>query len=107
MKALVNEEAFKSYLEKTLNSKRPRQDCLSRCRRVELCEGNLYNHYTNDRGKSLLERLSYSKEDADRGVEPNHNLEIKGEKGFISILEGTRSYRNAVTLFFEFLRQHN
>lgn len=106
-KQMVNEEAFRSYLGKALSSKRLASDCISRCRRVEEKEGSLYDHYFNDRGRSLLERLFYSKEEADRGSEPAHKIEIVGNKGYHSIREGTASLRNAVLHYFAFLRQQN
>lgn len=58
-KQLINEDVFRSYLNKTLSSEEQVRDCISRCRRVEESEGNLIKHYTNDRGRSLMERLTY------------------------------------------------
>jgi len=105
MKQVVNEDAFRSYLGKVLSSERLVRDCISRCRRVEQAEGSLYSHYSNDRGRALLERLTYSKEDADRGLEPTHSITFKGSKGHQSIYEGTDSLRNAVMHYIEFLKQ--
>ncbi|MFD5021084.1 hypothetical protein ACFWMP_19435 [Paenibacillus sp. NPDC058367] len=105
-KQLINEDAFRSYLDRTISSEKQVRDCISRCRRVEESEGNLIKHYTNDRGRFLMERLTYSKEDADRELEPKHHITFKGTKGYHSILVGTASLRNAVQHYFYFLREH-
>lgn len=105
MKELLHEDAFRSYLGKELSSERLIRDCISRCRRVEQTEGSLYNHYSNDRGRTLLERLTYSKEDAERELEPAHGIIFKGSKGHQSIYEGTASLRNAVQHYIDFLKQ--
>lgn len=75
--------------------------------RVELTEGSLFSHYSNDRGRTLLERLTYSKEDSDRGLEPAHSITFMGSKGYQSIYEGTVSLRNAVMYYFDFIKQQN
>lgn len=102
-KKIANEDAFRSYLDKTVTSEAQIRDCISRCRRVETSEGTIIKHYTNDRGRSLMERLTYSKEDAARGVKPAHDISFKGTKGYISIYEGTASLKNAVQHYFNFL----
>ncbi len=105
MKLLISEEEFRAYLGKVLSSERLVRDCISRCRRVEQSEGNLHDEYIKDCGRSLLNRLSYSKEDAERGLDPEHRVTFKGSKGSQSIREGTASLRNAVQHYFEFLNQ--
>lgn len=104
---ITNEDAFRSYLGKALSSERLVRDCISRCRRVEQSEGSLYDHYSIDRGGTLLERLTYSKDDADRGLEPVHGITFKGSKGYQSIYEGTASLRNAVQHYMNFLKHQN
>lgn len=105
MKSLISEEEFRAYLGRVLSSERLVRDCISRCRRVEQSEGNLHDGYTKDCGRSLLNRLSYSKEDADRGLDPEHGVTFKGSKGYQSKREGTASLRNAVQDYFEFLNE--
>ncbi|RJE90723.1 hypothetical protein D3P07_01050 [Paenibacillus sp. 1011MAR3C5] len=105
IKELVHEDAFRKYLGKVLSSERLIRDCISRSRRVELHEGNLLKHYNVDCGSSLLDRLSYSKDDANRGIEPAHGISFKGSKGYISIYEGTVSLKQAVVHYFDFLKQ--
>ena len=57
IKQLVNEDTFRDYLIKILGKGEGARDCISICPRVESAEGSLYIHYSNDRGKSLMERL--------------------------------------------------
>lgn len=82
-------------------------DAISRCKRVAKYEGNLDNHFNKDQGKSLLERLSYSKKDAELQIEPRHTIDIKGTKGYVSIYEGTLSLYRAVELYFEYKKSSN
>ncbi|OMC94461.1 hypothetical protein BJP49_15610 [Paenibacillus odorifer] len=102
---IYDEEAFRSYMKKQAVSKEHVQNSISRCRKVNYWEGNLYQHYTNDRGSSLLDRLTYTKDDVERCIESKHNLPIDGNNGYMSIYYGTASLRNAVQHYFEFLRQ--
>jgi hypothetical protein len=55
----------------------------------------------------LLDRLTYTKEDVERCIEPKHNLPIDGKKGYMSKYDGTASLRNAVHHYFEFLRHQD
>lgn len=105
MKSLISEDEFRIYLGRVLSSEILVRNCISRCRRVEHSEGNLYDQYAKDCGRSLLKRLFYSKKDADRGLEPEHGITFNGSKGYHSIREGTASLRSAVQHYFEFLRQ--
>jgi hypothetical protein len=100
MKELVNEDAFRRYLGKVLSSDRVIRDCISRCRRVELFEGNLLNHYNLDGGRSLLNRLEYSASDERSGAGQRHSIPIDGK-----IRTGTASLRNAVQHYLDFLKQ--
>jgi hypothetical protein len=104
-KPLIHEEAFRSYLDNTVSTLEQVRDCISRCRRVEEYEGNIREHFTHDRGSSLLERLTYTKDDADRGIDPVHSISFKGSKGYTSIYEGTVSLKQAVMHYLDFLKQ--
>lgn len=75
-------------------------DAISRCKRVAKFEGDLDNHFKTDQGKSLLERLTYSKKDVELQIEPKHSINIKGTKGYVSIYEGTSSLYRAVEQYF-------
>lgn len=59
----------------------------------------------DDSGKSLIERLTYTKENAEQKLKPKHSIKFKGKKGFLSIYEGTHSLLNAVKIYFEYKRQ--
>lgn len=104
-KPLVIEDGFRRHLSKLLSSEKQVSDCISRCKRVEQFEGNLYDHYSKDRGRSLLDRLSYSMDDVGRGLEAKHNIMIDGKKGYKSIYDGTASLRKDVQHYFDFLKQ--
>lgn len=101
---LTYEEEFKKYLSGITQNKRVIVDCISRCKRVQRHEGNLVNHYNNDGGKLLLEKLSYSMEEANQGFHPRHSIQFSGTKGFKSIYEGTHSLNTAVRHYFDFIR---
>lgn len=100
MKELLHEDAFRKYLGEVLSSERVMRDCISRCRRVELYEGNLLNHHNVDGGRSLLKRLEYSTFDERSGVEQRHLIPIDG-----NVRTGTASLRNAVNHYMDFLKQ--
>lgn len=99
---ILNDEKFKLYLSKKYTNPRVIGDAISRCKRVAKYEGDLDSHFKKDQGKSLLDRLSYSKKDAELQIEPRHTIDIKGTKGYISIYEGTLSLYRAVELYFDY-----
>jgi len=70
---------------------------LANCNRVEEWEGNLDDHFKIDRGASLLQKMSYSKDDQRKGKRSNHNIPING-----STYNGTATLKQAVKLYFEF-----
>jgi hypothetical protein len=74
------------------------RDALSRCHRVERHEGDLDIHYSRDRLRELLEKFSYSAEDAKRRIPPAHSVLIAGD-----IRDGTASMRSALVLYRKFL----
>ncbi|MFF2155176.1 hypothetical protein ACFVVQ_07665 [Paenibacillus chitinolyticus] len=100
IKELVHEDAFREHLGNVLSSERVLRDCISRCRRVELHEGNLLNHYNLDGGRSLLNRLEYSASDEKSDAKQRHSIPIDGK-----IRTGTASLRNAVQHYLDFLKQ--
>ena len=81
----------KNYSERTLSSR------MSNCRRVEQYEGNLDVHYDNDKGRSLISRLSYSAEDKKENRPPKHKIPINGDR-----YNGTATLKQASKLYFEF-----
>jgi hypothetical protein len=99
----MNEDKFREYLKGVVDSSRVISDCISRCRRVAKYEGDLDVHFNTDKGKLLLDKLAYSRSQAEQSINPKHNIQIKGDKGYFSIYEGTSSLLNAVKRYFDFL----
>lgn len=105
-KAELNyEDQFRSYLSDLYDNQRVISDCISRCKRVQKYEGYLTEHFKYDGGKSLLEKLHYTREEAKKEIKPKHSIEFRGSKGFMTIYEGTQSLNSAVNLYFDFLRK--
>ena len=103
----MDEQGFKSYLDNCDLSLRVKGDYLSRCKRVEKYEGDLDQHFLKNRGSNLLDKLTYTKEDQQKELEPAHSIKITGTKGYESIYNGTASLRNAVSVYFEYLKGLN
>ena len=66
-------------------------------RRVEKALGDLDAHWARDRGRSVLAKLRYSREDAGRGIPPRHGIRIDGDP-----YSGTATLRRSAVLYFEF-----
>ncbi|WIL37467.1 hypothetical protein QN089_08855 [Kurthia sp. YJT4] len=98
----MNIKQFRLYLSQNYTNTRVISDITSRCKRVEKYEGDLDEHFVYDNGKTLLTKMNYSKEDANRQIEPHHSIPIKGKKGYQSIYEGTLSLYHALELYFDF-----
>jgi hypothetical protein len=99
-------EGFRSFLSKIYDNPRVISDCISRCRRVQKYEGDLWVHFDNDKGQLILERLTYTLDDVQKCMTPAHSIPIKGSKGYKSIYDGTQSLNHAVNRYFEFLNKH-
>lgn len=67
------------------------------CKRVEQYEDDLDSLFDSDRLASLLERLTYSTEDATYGRSPKHKVPIAG-----NVRMGTATLKTAVSLYREF-----
>ena len=100
----MKKEAFKKWLRDVYvreNGKalvRTTQDNrVANCRSVEIAEGDLDEHFKHDEMRSLLERLSYSAEDARKRQPPSHAIPIDGNP-----LTGTSTYRQAINLYLKF-----
>ena len=70
---------------------------ISNCKRVEQFEGDLDSLFDNDRLASLVERLTYSTEDATYRRRPKHKVPINGD-----VRTGTATLKTAVTLYRDF-----
>ena len=57
---------------------------LSRCVRLEKWEGDLDVHFGRDGMKDLIDRLTYSAEDERQGLQPRHDVPIRGDRRKIS-----------------------
>ena len=96
------ETDFKRYLRDVKQQiKSTIQSRISNCRNVEQHEGNLDEHFDNDHCQSLLERLTYSKKDADREIPLQHEIPIKGD-----LRKGTATLKSAVKLYQAFRLGH-
>ncbi len=92
----MNETQFDNWLSKKYSGGTPNSR-LSNCRRVEQYEGDLDDHFSRDRGESLLRKLSYSKDDQHNNRTAKHNIPIDG-----NIYNGTATLKQAVNLYFKF-----
>lgn len=72
---------------------------ISACKRIERYEGDLDSLFDNDGLANLLERLTYSTEDATHGRDPKHKVPIAG-----NVRTGTANLKTAVSLYREFRR---
>jgi len=93
------ESEFRSYLQGVTSNVRVQRDYVARCRTVSEHEGSLLDHYRQDQGKTLLDRLTYIADDERYGAKQRHSIPIDG-----NIRNGTASYRSAVNRYFDFLR---
>lgn len=73
---------------------------LSNCRTVERYEGDLDLQFDQDHLRSLLERLTYSKEDARQSRPARHRIPINGD-----VRNGTATLRSAVSLYKQFRQE--
>ena len=89
---LVNNE----YDERTISSR------LSNCRRIEVFEGDLDDHFDKDSGATLSKRLRYSSQDQKKSVSAKHSIPING-----NIYNGTATFRSAANLYFKFRSSGN
>ena len=102
----MRKEAFKLWLETYGKhgvepmSKRPIDDALSRCNRIEKGFAvDLDIEYEQDRGESILALLEYTKDDKNVGKEAPKGLFFKQGA---DLYNGMASLRSAVKKYFEF-----
>jgi hypothetical protein len=94
----MREDAFRSWLSSnrsygtgTVNSR------VSNCKTVEGCEGDLDQHFDQDRLRGLVEKLTYSKADERQNRAARHQIPING-----NVYNGTGTLRSAVSLYKQF-----
>ena len=94
----MREQEFRFWLEHhTYLTDDAQKDALSRCRRMERYEGDLDQHFIEDRMGGLLERLKYSTGDEACLAPPSHSMPING-----NIRNGTASPSSAVRTYQQF-----
>ena len=91
LRSLHGRDGRRRFNEKTI------QNRISNCKNVERHEGDLDQHFDNDRCRNLLHRLTYSTADQDMKRTPNHNIPIDGD-----IRTGSSTLKSAVKLYSEF-----
>jgi hypothetical protein len=99
------EEQLKTYLSTVIENPRVVSDCLSRCKSVQRHEGDLAQHFKYDKGKSLLDKMTYTLEEANQKISPKHSIKFKGSKGYRTIYEGTYSLHTAIKHYFKFMEK--
>jgi len=77
-------EEFRDYLSRSYDNPRVISDCISRCRRVQKYEGDLWEHFQVDKGKLISSRLYYTLTEVQNCMNPTHSIPIKGTKGYKS-----------------------
>ena len=92
----MNETQFYNWLCEKFSGGTPNSR-LSNCLRVEQFEGDLDNHFARDKGISLLNKLSYSKDDERNNRRAKHNVPING-----NTYNGTATLKQAASLYFKF-----
>jgi len=101
----MNSNAFKKWLlaEYVQKNGKPlgtgtQVSRVANCSTVEQIEGNLDEHFRRDGMRGLLERFSYSSDDAREARPARHRVPIDGD-----IANGTSTYRAAINLYRKFL----
>ena len=102
----MRESDFRAWLESDYRSPRgapletrSRTSLISTVRRLETGLGDLDAHWRRDRGRETLDRLTYTRNDAEYGKTPRHGVEIAGEA-----TTGSASLKRAAVIYFEFCR---
>lgn len=92
------ELSYRTPRDSTLDRK-SRTSLISTIRRIERFAGELDSQWRQDRGRSLLASLEYTRRDAEYGQSVRHAVPIQGDA-----LTGTASLRRAAAIYFEYCR---
>ena len=102
----MREPDFRAWLESDYRTPRgaplearSRTSLISTVRRVEAGLGDLDEHWRRDRGREALDRLTYTRNDAEYGRTPRHGVAITGDP-----TTGSASLKRAAAIYFEFCR---
>ncbi len=94
----MREEAYRTWLKKQKMGERPQGDAFSRCYRVERdLSVDFDQEYKRDKGKSIISRLEYTRDDAEIDAPLPGNIVIDGNK-----YTGMSSLRSACKKYFLF-----
>jgi hypothetical protein len=101
----VRKEEFRTWLENEgTMGKRPIDDVLSRCKRLESSfQIDLDREFLNDRGERLISSLEYSTDDEKNDRQPPKGLHFSSGS---NIKNGMASLRSAGKKYFEFCRSN-
>jgi len=97
----MNVERFKKWMEFNGKPKNTIQNRISNCRNVENYEGDLDQHFAQDYGLSLIEKLSYSTSDERNNSPAKHKIPIDG-----NIRNGSATLKQAVNLYFSYRKDN-
>lgn len=98
---MINE--FKKWLiDNKISSS---QTFVGKLQRIEKYEGNIEEHYKNDKCIQLLKRLTYSTADQNAKSNPLHSIPIESDSNdkYKSFYDGTRDYKSRLNKYVEFL----
>jgi len=90
-------EEFRKWLESSGRERKTIQNRISNCKNVENYEGDLDEHFSEDKCISLLERLFYSTENERKNDTPNHSVPING-----NLRTGSSTLKQSVNLYVDF-----
>lgn len=97
-KSTLETNEFKNWMIENKNYKQKVvQSRLSNCNTVEKEYGALDIHFKKDKGRELLELLSYSTDDERENRPAKHSIKIDGV-----LRTGSATYKQAVNLYMEF-----
>ena len=97
----MREDEFRKWMEaQGAMQKRPIGDAVSRCRRIEAeLQVNLAREFEEDGGRTLLDTLTYTREDEAQGRPAPGGLRIASGA---NIYNAVSSVRSAARKYFEF-----
>ena len=92
----MKELAFSEWLKSKFAANTAKSR-LSNCLRIEKFEKDLDTFFSDDQGKSLIIKLTYTKDDKAHQRKPKHKIPIKGD-----VYNGTATLKQAANLYFKF-----
>lgn len=93
----MKEKKFRQWFASTGVGEKTVQNRVSNCKNVEKYEGDLDLHFNFDQCKSLLDKLTYSKDDERQYKEAKHCIPIDG-----NLYNGTSTLKQSVNIYIKF-----